>query len=49
MSEGADGALDAEAEGPERRPEEDLAMIRRLMSEGRETAGAGGPFWVLSC
>lgn len=41
--EGADGVRRSE----ERRPEEDLAMIRRLMSESRETAGAGGPFWVL--
>lgn len=34
-------------EHEERTPEEDLAMIRRLMTEGREAADAGGPFYLL--
>jgi len=42
---------DGEQDGPRRSegrgPEEDLAMIRQLMSESRRTAGAGGPFYVL--
>lgn len=34
-------------EDGERTPEEDLAMIRRLMTESREVADAGGPFYLL--
>lgn len=43
----SDDSADGARRSEERGPEEDLAMIRRLMSESRETAGAGGPFYVL--